>query len=112
MGGKKKGVSVACLSPSLCVFQWKCLSGVVSVELSEGGIWHQTQWVAHHLQCSREARNVGEVPPVHSPAILCDRSRSGRALASRSECVFMTGAKELLKSCLSQAHRSHHSFWS
>lgn len=56
VGGKKKGVSVACLSPSLC------LSGAVSFELSEGGVWHQTQWVAHHLQCSRQGRKVGEVP--------------------------------------------------
>lgn len=46
----------------LVCFQMECLSGLVSVEVSEGGIWHQTQWIAHHLQCSREAKNVGEVP--------------------------------------------------
>ena len=77
--GEKKGESVARLSPSLCVFSWRSLWGCVCWVLR--AVAYRLCWVS-----SGEAGKVGKVP-WFTPLQTCV---SGRALASRSEHVFMT----------------------
>ena len=92
-GGKKKGIC-GMLIPLLVCFQLE-VSVLMSVERPEGWglVSDSVCCTPSPLNLQRRGKEGWQGPTVHSPANLCGRSRSGRALASRSERIFMTAAK-------------------
>lgn len=99
VGKKKKSICVSVYLwhayPLPCVFPAGGLSRVMSVGHSEG--WGLvSEWVRctpSPLRQHRRGRDSQQGPTVHSPANLHGMPVPGRALASRSEHVFMPTVK-------------------